>query len=78
MREEEVGVQRHNVSWACNSVQLLFQIYYSLLAGFLSPSGELTVTIGSLLQLWMCECDDNAKVTSDLLALCRSLPLKHT
>lgn len=48
---EEVGVQRHNVSRGWNSVQLLFKIYYSLLAAFLSLSGGLTVTIGSLRQL---------------------------
>lgn len=70
---EEVGVQRHNVSRGCNSMQLLFKIYSSLLAAVLSLSGGLTVTIGSLLQLCMYECDDNAKVTSDLLLL----PVKH-
>lgn len=70
MREEE-GVQRHNVSKGCNSMQSSFKIYCSLLAGFLSLSVGLTVTIGSLLQLCIYECDDNAEVTSDLLVLSR-------
>lgn len=73
----EVGVQRHNVSRGCNSVELLFKIYYSLLAGFLSLSGGLTVAVVSLLRLCVYECDDNAKVTSDLLVLCHSHPVKH-
>lgn len=76
MREEE-GVQRHNVSRGCNSVQLLFKIYYSLRAAFPSLSGGLTVTIAPLLQPGLYECDDNAKVTSDLLVLRRSLPVKR-
>lgn len=69
---EEVGVQRHNVSRGCNSLQLLFKIYYGLIAGFLSlPGGGFTVKIGSLLRPCVHECDDNVKVTSELLGLSR-------
>lgn len=60
-------MQRHNVSRGCNSLQLLFKIYCSLIAGFLSLPGGFSVEIGSLFQVCICECDDNAKVTSDQL-----------
>lgn len=60
-------MQRHNVSRGCNSLQLLFKIYCSLIAGFLSLPGGFSVEIGSRFQVCICECDDNAKVTSDQL-----------
>lgn len=70
-------MQRHNVSRGCNSLQLLFKIYNSLAAAFLSLPGGFSVEIGSLLQLCICERDDNAKVTSDLLGLRCALSVKH-
>lgn len=63
-------MQRHNVSRGCNSLQLLFKIYCSLIAGFLSLPGGFSVEIGSLFQVCICECVDNAKVTSDQLVPC--------
>lgn len=68
-------MQQHNVSRGCNSLQLLFKIYCSLIAGFLSLPGGFSVEIGSLFQVCICECDDNAKVTSDqLVPRCANTP----
>lgn len=68
-------MQRHNVSRGCNSLQLLFKIYCSLIAGFLSLPGGFSVETGSLFQVCICECDDNAKVTSDqLVPRCENTP----
>lgn len=67
---EEVGVQRHNVNRGCNSVQLLFKIYYSLLAGFLSLPGGLTVAVVSLLQLCVYTASVMITLRSHPIYLC--------
>lgn len=76
-------MRRHNASKGHNSLQLLFKIYYSLIASCL-PLGEgFTVTIGSYplpcvcvcVVLWLCVCVcEMIMLRSHLISPCSAVP----